>query len=81
MRDNPFIELVVTLTLLITVITGGYLYQRHKQQIESAPVLTRTELRVGSVEDIPKQDIRKDKQKMVEENIKLTFAQAVKRTE
>ena len=81
MKENPFVELVVTLFLLITVIVAGSFYQKHKQQIESTPVPTRTELKVGSVEAIPKQDIRVDKQKRAEENIKLTFEQASKRTQ
>lgn len=75
MKDNPFIELLVTLLLLITVIVGGTLYQRHKLQLENNPPVpvSKTELKLGKVEDIPRQDVGK----VVDNN---SFESKMKRT-
>lgn len=91
MKNNPIIDLAASFILLVSVIGGGYLYldhQQHKLDIDDAreettPVVPpkQTELVVGNIEDIPKQDIRIEKQIRAEQNIRLTFEQASKRTE
>lgn len=82
MKDNPFIELLVTLLLLITVIVGGALYQKHKQQLENNPPVpvAKTELKLGKVEDIPKQDVGKCVLKKAGDVCKMSFEESVKTT-
>jgi len=77
--DNPLQKAAAGYKELVS-FTIALVFARPSLRL-AAPGFVLTELKVGNVEDIPKQYIRMDKQKRAEENIKLTFAQAVKRTQ